>query len=243
MSAPYRVLVVDDEASLVVTIAANLELEGFEVVECRDARQALEMIRVRPFDLVLSDIRMPGMNGVELFRAIRQQHPTMPVILMTAFALEGLVDQALSEGAFAVVSKPFEISHLVAILSSAARRPTVLVVDDLQPVAESTAAALCAIGINAASVTEGQAAVEIVCNGGVDVCVVDMVMPGLDGAETIEAVHRHDPRILCIAVSGYDAQALFRRSAPHVDGIMKKPLDPGHLAQAIAHARGKVRAR
>ncbi len=241
MTAPCRVLVVDDESSLALTITANLELEGFEVVECRDGRQALDVIRARPFDLVLSDIRMPGMNGVELFREIRRLHPAMPVILMTAFALEGLVDQALREGAFAVLSKPFSIEHLIAVLSAAARRPAVLVVDDLRPVAESTAAALCAVGIRATAATDGPTAFAMVRAGGVDVCVVDMVMPGMDGAETIEAVHRHDPHILCIAISGHDAQELFRRAAAHVQTIMKKPIDPGDLAIAVARARGKVR--
>ena len=62
------ILVVDDEESLRITLAANLELSGFEVVEAANGTQALEILENRAFDVVLSDIRMPGMNGVELFQ-------------------------------------------------------------------------------------------------------------------------------------------------------------------------------
>ena len=242
MTGKPRILVVDDEPSLLLTISANLELEGFEVVEATDGARALELTRQGPFDLVLSDIRMPGMSGVDLFHELRRSHADMPVVLMTAFALEGLVDQALRDGAFAVLSKPFRIEHMVAILSSAARRPTVLVIDDSQPVAESTAAALSAVGVRAAAAVDGESALRLARGGGVDICVVDMVMPGMDGAQVIEALHRHDPGILCIAVSGYDAQDLFRRVAAHVQAILKKPFATGDLAHAIARARGKARS-
>src|SRR5688572_5770002 len=209
-----------------LTIAANLGLEGFEVNEATNGAQALELFRDRGADLVLSDIRMPGMSGVDLFHAIRRIHPTMPVVLMTAFALEGLVDQALRDGAFTVLAKPFRIEHVVAVLSSAARRPTVLAIDDARPVAEATAAALSAVGIRAEAAVDGGSALRMARAGGIDLCVVDMVMPGMNGAEVIESLRRHDPRILCIAISGHDAQDLFRRAAPHVEAIMKKPFHP-----------------
>src|SRR5690349_8933993 len=121
-----KILVVDDEQSMRMTVAANLELEGFEVMDAENAEKALALIKAQKFDLVLSDVRMPGMNGVELFRLVHQLQPELPVILMTAFALEGLVQEAMREGAFTLLPKPFEIEHLVAALSSAVRGPMVL---------------------------------------------------------------------------------------------------------------------
>src|SRR5512140_1747134 len=106
---PVRVLIVDDESSLLMTLAANLELEGFDVVEASTPQRALELVRSQHFDLVLSDIRMPGMSGVDLFHAIRATHPQMPVILMTAFALEAMVRDAIEHGVYTVLAKPFEI--------------------------------------------------------------------------------------------------------------------------------------
>src|SRR5262245_3608826 len=97
-----RILIVDDEGSLLLTLLANLELEGFDVVGAHDAGAALQLLHEQSFDLVLTDIRMPGMSGLELYRAIRSLRPDMPVIMMTAFAAETLIEQAIQEGVFAV---------------------------------------------------------------------------------------------------------------------------------------------
>ena len=84
MAAP-RVLVVDDEASLRMTLAANLELEGFEVVEASNAEQALHVLQEQHIDLVLSDIRMPGMNGVECVRQLKAALPQLQVLMLTVY--------------------------------------------------------------------------------------------------------------------------------------------------------------
>ena len=65
-----KILLVDDERALRVTLAANLELDGMEVVEAESGERALELLRSAPFDLMLSDIRMGGMSGAELFRQV-----------------------------------------------------------------------------------------------------------------------------------------------------------------------------
>ena len=121
-----------------VTLAANLELEGHEVAEAATGEEALRLVRERPVDVVLTDIRMPGLHGVELYRHLRRERPGLPVVLMTAFAQESLVEDALAEGVFTVLHKPFDVAHLLATLRRAALAPEVLVVDDSQEVAEAT---------------------------------------------------------------------------------------------------------
>jgi DNA-binding NtrC family response regulator len=238
-----RILVVDDEHALRLTIAANLELEGFDVVEADGAAQALERIEEGSFDLVLSDVRMPGMNGVDLFRAIRARRPDLPVILMTAFALEGLVQEALREGVFTLLPKPFAIEHLVAAISTAARAPTVVIVDDAAAVAETTAAALREVGVRAAGVTDGPQALALVQAHAVDVCVVDMVMPGMSGPELIEELRALAPQVVCIAISGHDVEEMFRRVAAHVHTILRKPIEAFRLAEVVARARARAPGR
>ena len=234
-----RILVVDDEAPLLLTLSANLELEGFDVVGAANGEEALAELRKGRFDLVLSDIRMPGMNGVELFRAIKQVAPELPVVLMTGFALEGLVNDALKEGAYTVLAKPCPVDHVLDVLSRAVRGPVVLVVDDIAQSAESTAAALEATGIKARAVTDPNAALDAVRGGEVDVCIVDMVMPEVNGPELIERVKRVDHSIAFIAVTGEMASELLRRSAAlGAYACMHKPVHPEELAQTIARARG-----
>lgn len=236
MTAP-RVLVVDDEAPLLMTLVANLELEGFEVMEAKSGEQALELLGGHHFDVVLSDIRMPGMNGVDLCREIRKRQPELPVILMTAFTVEGLVREAVDEGALMVIPKPFAIEHLIRMLFTAMHRPVVLVIDDSVEVAETMAAALHAAGLPARAVYDGPAAIAAFEAGDIGVCVVDMVMPGLTGPDVIERIHALDPTVVVIAVSGFDVEELFRRVSSHADAIMRKPIEPSDLLQAIASAR------
>jgi DNA-binding NtrC family response regulator len=236
-TAMQRILVVDDEASLLMTLVANLELEGFEVAEAKNAEQALAELRTRDFDLVLSDIRMPGMSGVDLCRAIHKAKPELPVVLMTAFSVESVVRDAVNEGALLVLPKPFAIEQLVRILVSALRRPVVLVVDDVPEAAETMAAAFHAVGLPARSVYDGQSALEAFRAGDISVCVVDMVMPGMSGADVIERLRTLDPSVVVIAVSGHDVDELFRRISPMTDTFLRKPVDPHQLLQAIASAR------
>lgn len=243
MSA-VRILVVDDEESMRITLAANLELEGHEVVEASSGEEALRLVRERPVDVVLTDIRMPGMHGVELHRHIRRERPGLPVVLMTAFAQESLVEDALAEGAFTVLSKPFDVAHLLRTLQHAASTPEVLVVDDLQEVAEVTVEGLRLCGVRAQAVYDGDAAVERLRTGSIDVCVVDLVMPGMTGPQVVERLRVAGRPVAFIAVSGHDVPDMMRQVASLGDvACMRKPISIRELAQTIARTRGRALAR
>jgi DNA-binding NtrC family response regulator len=234
-----RVLIVDDEASMRVTLAANLVLEGFEVVEAKNGAEALALLEREPFDLLLSDIRMPGINGVDLFRAAKRLRPALPVLLMTAFAVENLIEEAIREGVYTILPKPFDLEHVVAALTRATCGPLVMVVDDLPQAVESTVAGLRACGLRACGAHDGAEAMKRVEEGGIDVCVVDLVMPGVDGADLMEQIRRADKTIACIAVSGFEVQELFQRvSAAGAWACLRKPVNIEELLRQIAKVRG-----
>lgn len=236
------ILVVDDEASLRTTLAANLELDGFDVVEASDGVEALALARTRAFDLVLTDIRMPGMNGVDLFRAIRQLHPTVPVLLMTAFAVEHLIQQALREGVYMVIPKPFDVEQLVHSLQAALHRPVVLVID-VPNAAATTARALAAVGLLARAATTDAEVLDLVREGRVGVCVVDLTRPGSDGPGLIERIRRLEQTLVVIAISSQDDEVLLRRAAVHAAAILQRPVVPADLVEAIARARARALQR
>jgi DNA-binding NtrC family response regulator len=233
-----KVLIVDDEASMRVTLAANLELEGFEVVEAKDAREALAILETQTFSLLLSDVRMPGMSGVDLFRLARQKHPDLPVVLMTAFAVEGLIEEAIQEGVYTILPKPFDLDRVVASLTRAGRGPLVLVVDDVPQVVDSTVEALRACGLKASGARDAREALSAVEQGTVDVCVVDMVMPGVTGPELMDRIRELDRSIACIAVSGHEVNEMFQRVAANgASACLRKPIDTPDLVRQIAKAR------
>lgn len=142
------VLVVDDEESMRYFLDKALRREGYEVVTAKDGPEAIEAAQRRAVDLVLADVRMPGMDGVALLRALRALQPRVPVVLMTAY---GTVDDALAamkQGATDYVLKPLRVETVretvARALGGASRAPTVrdAVPDEIltAPPAPSTAA-------------------------------------------------------------------------------------------------------
>jgi two-component system response regulator HydG len=118
-----NILVVDDLKSIRLTLSGILGDEGYNVVLAEDGYQAIEAAKQTSFDFVFMDIKMPGINGVQTFREIKKINPRAVVIMMTAYSVEELVSQAMGEGAYAVVYKPFDIDKIMGIIESALRYP------------------------------------------------------------------------------------------------------------------------
>jgi DNA-binding NtrC family response regulator len=237
-----RVLVVDDEDALRTTLAANLELEGHEVTEADSAERALALAGGAPFDVVVTDIRMPGMTGVELFRALRARGLEVPVILMTAFAIEELVQSALEEGAFTVLPKPFEVDHALRTIARAATRPAVLLVEDGAD-GEAITSALRATGVAADRVASVDEALVRLATGDVDLCVVDVGHLGAPGAGLVDTVRVRWPAIAVIALASDDAARLLLQLSSGVFAYLRKPFAVRELVRTIAQARGGARRR
>jgi DNA-binding NtrC family response regulator len=109
------ILVVDDESAILVSLGILFKNEGFEVATAQGGKAGLEALEQRPPDVLLTDIRMPGISGMDLLAAARQQAPEMPVILMTAQAELRTAIDAVNQGAFQYIQKPFETDALVAL--------------------------------------------------------------------------------------------------------------------------------
>jgi DNA-binding NtrC family response regulator len=232
-----KILLVDDEPGILLTLAANLELDGFDVSTAENGEAALELFGRETFDLVLSDVRMPGMNGVELFRRIREMRPDFPVVLMTGFALEELIHDAIVEGVFAVLPKPFDVEEVVASLTRAAKSPMVMIVERDCDAGRSTADALCALGIRAVHHTDAASALVTVKERAVDVCVIDMNLP--KGTALMDELRKIDAGIVQIAIAGHDIPNMMRQAAARGSfACLPKPVNPTALVEVIARARG-----
>lgn len=120
LDAAPRVLVVDDESGILETLRILLKTEGFIPFTAHGGRQGIEKIDELKPDIVLTDVRMPDITGVQVLSHARQVDGEMPVILMTAQATLQSAMQAVNEGAFYYIQKPFRNDELVAILKRAA---------------------------------------------------------------------------------------------------------------------------
>jgi two-component system response regulator RegX3 len=119
--APARVLIVEDEESLVEALRYNLEREGFDASSASDGRQAVERFRAERPDLVLLDLMLPGSSGVDVCRAIRSES-TVPVIIISAKDAEADKVAMLELGADDYVTKPFGMRELVSRIRATLRR-------------------------------------------------------------------------------------------------------------------------
>nr|MDQ3387893.1 sigma-54 dependent transcriptional regulator [Gemmatimonadota bacterium] len=120
MSDLPRILIIDDETAILDTLRILLKGEGFEVQTAVGGREGMDRLsELRP-DVVLSDVRMPGVGGLEILHAAREVDPSMPVILMTAQASLQTAIRAVNEGAYYYIQKPFANDELVAICRRAA---------------------------------------------------------------------------------------------------------------------------
>jgi DNA-binding NtrC family response regulator len=115
-----RVMVVDDERAILETVEILLRSEGFEPTVFQSGREALDELEKGLPDIVLTDIRMPGVTGLEILEAVRAKDPEVPVILMTAQASLQSAVKAVNQGAFYYLQKPFSNAELVALCRRAA---------------------------------------------------------------------------------------------------------------------------
>jgi len=114
-----RVLVVDDEPQVVSMLEEVLLSLGYETAGAFDGATALRLVPVYQPDVVLLDLAMPGMSGLEVFDGLHRNHPQIPVVVVTANQDAELGRQTLAEGAFDYVMKPFDLDVLAGILTAA----------------------------------------------------------------------------------------------------------------------------
>src|SRR5271156_5828284 len=131
VSQRCRVLIVDDEPSFRKVLCTSLGAGGFTAEEARSGEEALELVEVRAFDMVLLDVNMPGIGGVEACRRIRDQSPRAGIIMVTVRDLEDDKVQALEAGADDYVTKPFRLRELIARLRAVLRRTRALETQEL----------------------------------------------------------------------------------------------------------------
>jgi DNA-binding NtrC family response regulator len=121
MKPNQTLLIVDDEPNIRRILQVAFEKVGYNPLVAESAEHGLQMARQSPPDLVLSDVTMPGMNGHEFLRELRAEFPEVPVVLMTAYGSIPQAVQAMRDGAFEYVSKPFDLETLKKVLANALR--------------------------------------------------------------------------------------------------------------------------
>jgi excisionase family DNA binding protein len=122
-SARQRVLVVDDEASIRDLLSKTLALAEYDVDTAPDANAALDRLRAVNYDLLIADLKMPGMDGLTLIRQAKRLKADLPVIIITGFSTESSAIEAVNLGVAGYLTKPFRVPQVLAAASKALGAP------------------------------------------------------------------------------------------------------------------------
>jgi DNA-binding NtrC family response regulator len=121
MTGP-RVLIVDDEAELVSALVERLNLRGFQATGVTTGAEAVTLVAEGAYDVVLLDVKMPGLGGLQVIQTIKAEHPDVQVVLLTGHGSAQDAAEGMRLGAFDYLMKPVKITDLVRILHAAAGR-------------------------------------------------------------------------------------------------------------------------
>lgn len=236
MSDKPTILVVDDNQDLLNTFAMILKRRGFSVQTAGDGFTAINKCREQNFDVTLMDIVMPEMNGVDAFRKIKEINPDAPIILMTAYSDEELLQTARDEGAHQIIHKPIRIDQLIGLINEAADGQPILVVDDDADICETLTKILKLQGYDVLTAGSGEEAVMMAQAKSCQMAFIDVKLPNIDGLETLLRLKEINPDILVIMMTGFRnevKEALDKAQAASAITCLYKPFDPAEAAELV----------
>lgn len=206
-----NILVVDDLRSMRLTLEAIMEDAGYRVVTVENGYQAIDAAKQSHFDAIFMDIKMPGINGVQTFREIKKIDPKTAVIMMTAYSMEELVKEALEEGAYAIVYKPFDMEKIISLIGELLEETLILVVDDYLGDRETLRNILQSKGYRVTAAKDGIEAIDMVHSKHYDIIFMDVKLPGLDGVAAFEQVKNIDPHASVVMMTGYSVETWYAK--------------------------------
>ena len=229
--AKVRILVVDDEPSRRLTLEDILTDEGYDVSTAADGQIAVDMCTEQEYDVVIMDVRMPRLDGIDAFRQVRRHREGVRIIMMSAYGTDELKQMALEEGAIAFLDKPLNLGKVIRLISEATGTAILVVADD-----ESTAArlggALEEQGYHVRVVHSPHEAMELAEQIRFDIVFIDVELPSMNGLDLYLAIKKITPTAVAIMISGMEeeferlALEAVRRTAYTV---IRKPIDLDYL--------------
>ena len=236
MNKGLQILVVDDDKDNANSLAEIFELEGHTVVRAHSGKEAITAFRSRNFDVAFMDIAMPEKNGVESFVEIRKFKPKARIYMMTGYSVEGLAEQALSQGALGVLHKPFDLSKVLCILKAVTPPGVIVVVEDDPGFGAMVRDMLTKQGHKVELARKIDEAAEQVKASVPDVLVLDLGLPAVTGLEVCKALRKVGllvPTIVVAASAGTDNELTQGLRNTTLISVLTKPYDPAMLLKQL----------
>jgi len=234
---PLEILIVDDDIDYADIMAEYLLIKGHNPTIVNSGKAALEKIKSVDIDVTFMDVLMPEMNGVETFKAMRKIKPRAKVIMMTGYAVDTLLDEAMDAGANAVMHKPINLKELLTILEELNHQDVVLLVDDDPEFTKSVQVLLQDQGYTVEISSSGDSVVERLFNNNIKILLLDLRLPGLSGIEVIKELDKKGIHVHTILITAYieeEKENLKTLKAYDLKGVLSKPFEPAALLRLLA---------
>lgn len=234
----HRILIVDDDESLLKLLCETLETIGYDALTATNGVSAIKLVKANKVDLVIADISMPEMDGLQLLQHVKEFNPKIPVLLITGVNMNNIKDRVYQYGADAFLDKPFRIARIEALLERLLTQPTerskILLVDDNTEFRETFAAQLEELGFRVIEASGGEEALEKLSRDHIDSVVTDWEMPDINGLELARKLKDNSPFTRVIIISGQplstEEQDVLRSSS---DAFIIKPFQLNTIKRVL----------
>ena len=248
-SAKPRILVVDDDPNLLDLLVDTLSTIGYRVTGAPGGVEALENLKKQPFDLMITDIKMPDVDGLQLLKKVRRHYSRMPVLFVTGVASPNIIGQAAPNG---FLAKPFRISQIEKLIEGAlqhqpvgrpGRMPRVLIVDEDEEFRRTLSDALSLAQYLPFPAEGARSAALQLESGAIDALIVNSRILAEDGGALLELARKHHPDILAVLTdnSRTSPRQLPEAQMAAVDACLSKPIKASELLSILSeHGLGSA---
>jgi two-component system, NtrC family, response regulator HydG len=231
-----QVLVVDDDPDICRNLSDILTDLGYHVDYAQDGQAALELVAQRHYDVALLDLKMPGMDGLTLYREIKKRRAGTVSLLVTAYASAATAEEALSAGAWKVVAKPVDPRKLLSMVDEALGQPLVLVVDDDRDLCANLWDVLRERGFRVCLAHGSAEAADQLRATAFKVVLIDMKIPDGNGSGVFRIVREANPQACTVLITGFRSemdQVVEQTLAEGADAVCYKPFDIPILLETL----------
>ena len=238
-----RILVVDDDIRIVKTTCDILKIKGHKPVAAFSGEEGVEKVRTDPPECVLMDIKMTGINGVEAMKQMKLISPGLPIVLVSAYAADDLMEEAKRAGAYAILSKPLDVPLILSFLSLLGKQESILVVDDDPKFCMTMADILNLEGFRVITESEPKGVLgHLQSNDNLDIVLLDINLGAANGVDVLEDIQARHPGKSVILMTGYRKEmgaSIERARKIGAYTFLYKPFEMDELFRLIEEIRGK----
>jgi len=236
-----HILIVDDDRRMANTLSDILNVKGYSAEVAYSGRGAIKKVESCSFDFILTDVKMPDIDGIKFYKTIKVRKPDIPVVLMTAYSTDSLVKEGLDAGVVATLTKPLDINAILSFLSMLKKENTIVIVDDDPKFTKTLAGILKKRGFIVIEVIDiSNLDDNLVQNS--KIVLLDMKLDSVNGLDVLEDIKKKHPDMPVILITGYRkemSQSIKKALDIKAYTCLYKPLNIEKLLEVLVEVKKK----